>query len=78
MVHSGIPVDATDLENVAGAVSKGLEQFLSQCLHGLIQRLLILGFMGEKPVPVVIHADAPKKINGFRGEAFKHRIYLIF
>ena len=34
----------------------------------------VLFFMLQEPVPVVVHADAPEKIDGLRGEAGKHEI----
>ena len=73
MVEPGIPVDAADLQDAAGAVQEGLEYCRTQSLHGLVKGIHILLFVGQEPVPVVVHANAPEKINGLRGETCKHK-----
>ena len=73
-MHPGIPVDPADLQQIAGPVQEGLEQLLAQGLHGLVQGVHILLFVLLEPVPVVVHADAPEKINGLGGETGKHRV----
>ena len=72
-MHPGIPVDAADLENITGFFQKGLEYRLAQGLHGLIKAVGVLLFVLQKPVTVVIHADSPEEIHGFRGKTGKHR-----
>ena len=75
-VEPGIPVDPAALQNIAGRVQLGLEQFLSQGLHGLVQGVYILFFMLQEPVPVVVHSNAPEKIHSLGGEALEHSVSL--
>ena len=77
-MEPGIPVDAADFEKIAGLVHKGLKQFLAQRLHRLVEGFDILLLVCLEPVPVVIHADAPEKIDGLRGKAGKHRFTSVF
>ena len=47
-VHPGIPVDAADLQHIAGLVQEGFKQFRSQFLHGMVQMVCILLFVGSR------------------------------
>ena len=72
-MHPGIPVDPADLQQVAGLVQKGLEEVFSQFLGGFKEGFHVLLFIGGEPLPVVVHANTPEKINGLGGKAGKHR-----
>ena len=76
MVEPGVPVDPADLQNVPAPLPEGCEQVLPQVLHGIVQSFYILALIGRKPVPVIIHADSPEKINRLRSKALKHRVFL--
>ena len=76
MVEPGVPVDAADLQNIPAPLPEGCEQVLPQVLHGIVQGFHVLTFIGRKPVPVIIHANAPEKINGLRSKALEHSVFL--
>jgi hypothetical protein len=77
MVHTGIPVDAAELVNLTGTFQERLKQFPTQSLHGFVEMFDVVGFVSHKPLPIVIHADAPEKIHGLWGETFKHTDMLL-
>ena len=78
VVKPGIPIDPGDLQDAAGLFQKWLKKLLAQRLHGRVQCVYVLLFVFQKPVPVVVHANAPEKIDGFRGETFKHSAFPSF
>ena len=71
-MHSGIPIDAADFQQIAGALNEGLEKMRAQRLHRLVKGGGVLFFVGREPFTVVIQANTPEKIHGFGSKSGKH------
>ena len=76
-MHPGIPINAADLDQIAGAVDIRLKKVLCQGLHRLVEILHIVLLVLQEPFPVIVEPNTPEKIYGFGRKTFKHIFHLI-
>src|SRR5699024_4254173 len=60
-----------ELTGQVGHVLKGGKHHLGERLHGLIERLIVLRLVGEKPVAIVVQPNTPEEVHRLRGKALK-------